>query len=100
VEVNSQEIALPRHHTAADIELAERVLHEGANKTLPPGTVYDLRHTVVTSNGPAHHVISWHHAPEMNDWPVDETAPCWPGTVNALGGYLMLGTFRTPVPAQ
>jgi hypothetical protein len=65
------------------------ILHTDAANVLPAGTVYDLR---VNSQKTA---AAWYHVDAMKNWPLTE-AVAWPGKINPLGGYFMLGTFRTP----
>jgi len=76
---------MPRH-----IEM----LHEMARKKLPPGTVYDLRAKIPSDYG-RNRGVAWYHVAAMKDWPVTGAIP-YPGTRNELGGYMQLGTFRTP----
>ncbi len=70
------------------------MLHEMARKKLPPGTVYELRGKIPSDYGRSRGV-AWYHIDAMGDWPVTGAIP-YPGTKNQLGGYMQLGTFRTP----
>lgn len=73
----------------SDVLRAMTVLHEDARKCLTTGTVYDLRARADLKG------MAWYHVPAMKDWSVTDAIP-WPGKPNPLGGYIQLGTFRTP----
>jgi hypothetical protein len=70
------------------------MLHQMAREKLPPGTVYDIRGKIPSDYGRSRGV-AWYHVDAMKDWPVTGPIP-YPGTLNGLGGYMQLGTFRTP----
>lgn len=74
------------------IERVLQCLHQDAARVLPPGTTYDMRAKLPGSKDPG---IAWYHVHTMKDWPVTGMVP-YPGITNPLGGYMQLGTFRTP----
>lgn len=72
-------------------------LHRRAQGALPAGTVYEIRGMMPQSYG-RRYGVAWYHVDAMKDWPVTGSI-VYPGKRNELGGYMMLGTFRTPEPA-
>jgi hypothetical protein len=85
-------IRLPAAINQQRIEWLLQCLHGDAARALPPGTTYDIRATVAESKDPG---IAWYHVHAMKDWPVTGMV-AYPGIRNPLGGYMQLGTFRTP----
>lgn len=73
-----------------DVQDVLKRLHESAARTLPEGTVYDIR-VNLTRDG-----IAWYHVEAMRDWPVADQLESFPGKINPLGGYFSMGVCRTP----
>jgi len=102
IEINGRLVTVvdffPREQTTAawlrDMPKHLEQLHIWAREALPPGTVYEIRGRIPGDYGRTQGV-AWYHEPEMADWEVTGPIP-WPGEKTPLGGYMRLGTFRTP----
>lgn len=83
----------PKAQWLADLPEHIEALHQRARASLPAETVYELRGKVTANHGLGHG-IAWYHIDAMKDREVTGAIP-WPGKFNELGGYYLLGTFRT-----
>lgn len=83
---------LPRFVSELPVHIEE--LHRRAREALPVGAVYEIRGMIPQKYG-RRYGIAWYHIDAMKDWEVTGVIP-YPGKLNSLGGYMILGTFQVP----
>lgn len=69
-------------------------LHAAAVAQLPSGTVYEIRSAIPTDFGRSVGV-AWYHVPKMQQMEL-VAMKGYPGVLNELGGFVLMGRVRTP----
>lgn len=82
----------PRQFDAEAGDIIEK-LHAMAAAKLKPGTIYEIRGKLHNDYGRARG-LAWYTCHEMQTWPTRTFV--YPGKLNELGGYMVLGTFMVP----